>query len=310
MGDDKASRIGWGAMLAGDPLDRDDWQEALKQQSDRLHPWVTKAEARLILRSSLLDNEATANAAYERAKELINEVNGAMRAIRQTGIVRLDGVAEVLSDGRCRPVAIEQMVSAVRIREGFVATLLGADGKPKPNPEPRPSEVQRWLSIAAEDSAGSGDETALLSDALKHFARGDDWFEVYKALECLIQRFCGGNPKEFCALGWEDANDIMRLRCTATPSDTQEGILSRRLTPWNGRKRANCWRNLSLMRSPHQRRHPGGISERGRGGRRAPLRNHHSRVRCGRLRSRRQRLRRRRRRSHPSAAASSPGRGP
>jgi hypothetical protein len=212
MEDDKTSRIGWGALLAGDAFDLDDWQDALKHPFD---PWVTTAEARLILRSSLLDNEATANAAYERAKELINEVNGAMRAIRQTGIVRLDGVAEVLSDDRCRPVAIEQMASAVRIREGFVATLLGADGKPKPDPEPRPSEVQRWLSIVAEDSAGSGDEIALLSDALKHFARGDDWFEVYKALECLIQRFCEGNPKEFCALGWEDANEIMGLRCTA-----------------------------------------------------------------------------------------------
>ena len=46
MEDDNASRIGWGAMLAGDPLDRDDWQEALKQQSDPLHPWVTETEAR------------------------------------------------------------------------------------------------------------------------------------------------------------------------------------------------------------------------------------------------------------------------
>jgi hypothetical protein len=31
MEDDKASRIGWGAMLAGDPLDLEDWRETLKQ---------------------------------------------------------------------------------------------------------------------------------------------------------------------------------------------------------------------------------------------------------------------------------------
>ena len=222
MEDDNASRIGWGAMLAGDPLDRDDWQEALKQQSDPLHPWVTETEARLILRSRLLDNEATANTAYERAKELIHEVNGAMRAIRQTGIVRLDGVAEVLSDGRCRPVAIEQMVSAVRIREGFVATLLGADGKPKPDPAPRPSEVQRWLSIAAEDD--------LLADALTYFARGDDWFDVYKALECLEMRF--GGRRSFAASVGPTTARSSSSSGPQTQDDMQERSSTRRLTRW------------------------------------------------------------------------------
>jgi hypothetical protein len=205
MDDGAASRTGWGVVLAGDADDLEVWREALKQQSDPLHPWVTKAEAWLILRSSLLDSEATANAAYERAKELINEVNGAMRAIRQTGIVGLDGVAEVFSDGRCRPVAIEQMVSAVRIREGFVATFLGADGKPKPDPEPRPSEVQRWLSIAAEDG--------LLADALIYFARCDDWFDVYKALECLEKRF--GGEEKFLTLGWAAKGKIKLIKQTA-----------------------------------------------------------------------------------------------
>jgi hypothetical protein len=202
MEDDKASRIGWGAMLAGDPLDLEDWRETLKQSFD---PWVTTAEARLILRSSRLDGEAKPIAAYERAKALMDEVNGALRASRRTGIVRLDGVAEVFHDGRCRPVAIEQMVSAVRIREGFVATLLGADGKPKPDPAPRPSEVQRWLSIAAEDD--------LLADALTYFARGDDWFDVYKALECLEMRF--GGEEEFRSLGWADKGKIKLLKRTA-----------------------------------------------------------------------------------------------
>ncbi len=52
----------------------------------------------------------------------------------------------------------------------------------------RPSRAnpQRWLSFAAGDD--------LLADALTYFARGDDWFDIYKALECLEERF-GGEAK-------------------------------------------------------------------------------------------------------------------
>lgn len=54
---------------------------------------------------------------------------------------------------------------------------------------PEPSNPQRWLSLAAEDD--------LLADALRYFGRGDDWFDIYKALECLIGRFGGGRRRTF-----------------------------------------------------------------------------------------------------------------
>ena len=68
-----------------------------------------------------------------------------------------------------------------------------------------PSEPQRWLPIAAEDD--------LLADALTYFARGDDWFDVYKALECLEMRF--GGEEEFRSLGWADKGKIKLLKRTA-----------------------------------------------------------------------------------------------
>jgi hypothetical protein len=66
------------------------------------------------------------------------------------------------------------------------------------------------LSIAAEDD--------LLADALTYFARCYDWFDVYKALECLEMRFGGegkGQVARFRGLGWADADQIDLLKQTA-----------------------------------------------------------------------------------------------
>jgi hypothetical protein len=201
---DAASRIGWGVVLAGDADDLEDWHGALKHPFD---PWVMKVEIGLILRSSRLDGEATAIAVYERAKALM-EVNGALRASHRTGIVRLEAMAEVFSDGACRRHLFAQLrVTEARDRASMVVVVGGPE---KPAPPPEPSEPQRWLSIAAEDD--------LLADALTYFARCDDWFDVYKALECLEMRFGGerkGQAERFRRLGWADADKFDLLRWTA-----------------------------------------------------------------------------------------------
>ena len=74
------SRTVWGVVLTGHSFDLEYWREALKQRFDPLDPWVTETKFGPILRSSLLDSEATPSAAYERAKALMGEVNGAIRA--------------------------------------------------------------------------------------------------------------------------------------------------------------------------------------------------------------------------------------
>ena len=73
-----------------------------------------------------------------------------------------------------------------------------------------PSNPQRWLAIAAKD--------ALLEDALTYFGRGDDWFDIYKALGCLELKFGGkrkGQVERFRRLGWADPDKIELLRWTA-----------------------------------------------------------------------------------------------
>ena len=99
--------------------------------------------------------------------------------------------------------------------------MLGPDGRPEPPKPDERSEPQRWLSIAAKDD--------LLADALTYFARGDDWFDVYKALECLEMRFGGakrGQAERFRRLGWADK---ARSSCSSGPQ-TQDDMQERSLT--------------------------------------------------------------------------------
>lgn len=101
-----------------------------------------------------------------------------------------------------------QVVGTTKARSrGAVGVVISPRGRSAPPPPPEPSNAQRWLSIAAEDD--------LLADALTFFGRSDNWFDVYKALECLIGRFGGGKENEFLDLGWESKAKVELLKRTA-----------------------------------------------------------------------------------------------
>ena len=61
MGDDTASRSGWGVVLAGDPGRPRGLGGAFKQPFDPLGPWVMETKFGPILRTSRLDGEVTAS---------------------------------------------------------------------------------------------------------------------------------------------------------------------------------------------------------------------------------------------------------
>jgi hypothetical protein len=206
MGDDIASRVGWGVVLGGHAFDLADWKEALKRPFD---PWIMETEGKLVLRSTVLDPAATSSEAYELAEGLMEHVNGALAISHHNAeVVRVEAVAEIMSDGASRRHVVQAAGTAkARSKAGAVGVAIGRDGKPMPPPPPERSNAQRWLSIAAEDD--------LLADALTYVARGDDWFDIYKALECLIGRFAGGKEGDFLALGWANAEKIKLLKRTA-----------------------------------------------------------------------------------------------
>jgi hypothetical protein len=175
-----------------------------------------------------LDPAATSSEVYERARALMEQVNGALAiSHHNAGVVRVEAVAEIMSDGTSRRHVFVQIAGAkVRSKVGAVGVAIGPDGKPVPPPPPEPSNAQRWLSIAAEDD--------LLSDALTYFARGDDWFDVYKALECLEMRFrrrakrpgrevsrprLGGSRQDQAA----QADSKLRTACKGPPAGSTHG---------------------------------------------------------------------------------------
>ena len=53
----------------------------------------------------------------------------------------------------------------------------------------------------------------LLDDALIDFGRADDWFDIYKCLECLFELY--GGEHEFYKLKWEPKDKIKLAKRTA-----------------------------------------------------------------------------------------------
>jgi hypothetical protein len=264
MGDDTASRCGWGVVLEGHVFDLEHWQDAFKQPFD---PWKQRAggsfaQADWTARPRRVRLTSAPRRSWMRS-------TARWRASRRTGFVRLKHVVEILSDGTLRRQMFEQTGEVLRLK-GRAVGGVGPDGAPEP---PKPSEPQQWLSIAAEDSARSGDETALLADALTHFARCDDWFEVYKALECLIQRFAGrekdGQMERFRCLGWANADEITRLRETANSKRHARGSFDPPARPMEPTEARDLLATLMAGAFREAPTRPTPSPERSKGGRKA-----------------------------------------
>ena len=198
------TKPGWGAIVQGEPIDLEGWAHSLNQPFD---PWVEVHDEQTVLRSASFDELASADEVRDRALAYIDRLNGAMALWQQTSPLRFGGVIQFAADGKRHRTVFAEM-GAYEVRGDiarFYATVTGPDGKPVPPPPPQPSEVQRWAKIA--------DANDLLDDALMYFAKGADWFDIYKALECLFQN-AGGEPA-FLKLNWEPKKEVERLRYTA-----------------------------------------------------------------------------------------------
>ena len=186
-------------MLGGEPFDLEDWQEALKQGFD---PWIIKTDEGLILRSKLFNSATAASEVYQLGKTLVEQLNGALGVSHQAGMVRLETPVEFLSDdSRRRHVIGALRVTDARDRMRATVVVAGPDGNPVPPLPPEPSAPQRWLSFAAKDE--------LLAEALTYFGRGESWFDMYKAMECIEDKV--GGQRNLPKLGCATAGEIGRF---------------------------------------------------------------------------------------------------
>jgi hypothetical protein len=194
---------GWGAVVQGEPGDLADWARVLKEPFD---PWVEVHGNETVLRSASLNQLTSSTEVRDRSIAQIERLNGAMALSQGSKPLRFGGVIQFTGDGRLhRTIFAEMAAFEASDKLHAIATVIGPDGKPVPPPHPQPSEVQRWAAIA--------DQETWLDDALIYFGRATDWFDIYKALECLEKRF--GGETAFQELDWVPKTEVERLKRTA-----------------------------------------------------------------------------------------------
>jgi hypothetical protein len=158
------------------------------------------------LRSSSFSEIETADDVRARAVDMIDYLNGAIALSQDTGPVSFGGTIQFDTEGHVHRTMFAEMVAyEAQDRMRAIGQLLDANGNPIPA-VPTPSEVQGWAAIADNDS--------LIHEALTYFRKSQTWFNIYKALECLILRF-GGDEAKFLALQWEPSAQIKLLKRSA-----------------------------------------------------------------------------------------------
>jgi hypothetical protein len=214
----QVTKVGWGAVITGEPQDLADWAFLLKQRFD---PWIEMHDADTVLRSAWLDELGSASEVREQATAYIARLNSAMALSQNAKPVRLAGAIRFAPDGAMHKTDFPEALSLEIGRPAFgrpPLTVIGPDGQPIPPAPPEPSEVQHWAIIA--------DEEYWLNEALIYFGRATNWFDAFKVLECLIERFGGRKEKEknFLALKWAPKKRIQLLKRTANWAARHAGL--------------------------------------------------------------------------------------
>lgn len=194
----------WGALLSGHEFDLEDWLDTLKPGFD---PWTERHGADTVLRSATFANLANVGDVRTRALALIDLLNGAVAVSRGTDLIGFGGVVEFRPDGEMHKTVFGSVqMSMGRARVTATAVLIGPDGQVMPPRPPTASEVQHWARIADANDA--------LSDALVFHGRTANWFDIYKAIECL-EAFAGGSERKLLAKNWAPSGKIKLMKRTA-----------------------------------------------------------------------------------------------
>jgi hypothetical protein len=184
-------RPGWGAHILGDSVDLADWAFVLKEPFD---PWVEVHGSETVLRSVSFDELTSAGEVRDRAIVLIERLNGAMAIAQGARAVRFAGVIQFTPDGHLHKTMFVEP-AAFKLRDVTShAAVLSVEGKP--DALIYFGRTQAWLPAGAPQEA-----------------EATDWFDVYKALECIQRRF--GGEHAFLKLSWVPEAQLKLLRQTA-----------------------------------------------------------------------------------------------
>ena len=186
----------WGIKLCGHDFDLQDWRETLREPFD---PAVVQQGDEFILCASEFQSCDSAPVVLDKAIALFEVLNGAMRAAKGSHPVRYCGVYELLPEGWRKssyvfpPAAITDLRARINVDPEV------------PAPPPTRSNVQAWVELS--------ETSDHLTDALIYAGRGE-WFDMYKAIECL-EAFAGGGESDLRCKNWGASGDLTLMKRTA-----------------------------------------------------------------------------------------------
>jgi len=190
------ARTVWGIKLCGHDFDLQDWRDTLREPFD---PAVVQQGDDFILRASEFQSCDSAPAVLDKAIALFDVLNGAMRAEKGSHPVRYCGVYELLPEGwrQSSHVFPPAAITDLRVRINVDPAV--------PAPPPTRSNAQAWVELS--------ERSDHLADALRYAGRGE-WFDIYKAIECL-QAFAGSGESGLRLKNWIGSGDLTLMKQTA-----------------------------------------------------------------------------------------------
>jgi hypothetical protein len=207
-----------GVILEGHHFDLADWLDEFQQPFD---PWVEtrhsqSQQALIILRSEIFDTDATDADVQQFAGPLVDQLNGAMALSRGTEPVRATGFVEIASDGSIdREIRWTVGISRGRSRALGAISAVGARDRALPPPTPRQSAAQRWNEATKPSDPGTAAQRVgdLKAELLVHLGRGDNWFDLYKAIDVVAELARGWHKLE--KLMGAEGGALKDAKCTA-----------------------------------------------------------------------------------------------
>jgi hypothetical protein len=133
-------------------------------------------------------------------------LNGAMGVVASAEPVSLLSVTEAKPDGSVALITHAEAhirLGRMKARGGGVA--VDVDGHEIPPPPPVATTAQRWATTAASN--------AKVADLLRHVGKSDDWYELYKAIECAS--ILAGGWHALVKLMQSDGQRLNNLKQTA-----------------------------------------------------------------------------------------------
>lgn len=169
-----ASKVseGWAAQISGKEPDIWAWKSLLKPPFE---PWVedyvTEGETRLLLRSAKWKELKDGDEVRREAETLVERLNGALVLVHNDATnLRVEDVYEFDENAK----RIPRIVTAA----GHISAKARVRASLEKVGEPRTASF-------VQDAVASADGDDKKAELLGHFSRASNWYELYKAIECI-----------------------------------------------------------------------------------------------------------------------------